>query len=93
MVARGRFGALQRPQHQIGKEIQLADGTNAHPEPRRQTAAHPFQNGSSITSRTAVTSTASRLRFSVESDQSVTIGIPRRAHQVRTSSAFVAPRR
>ena len=60
---------------------------DAIPKPRRSPPRTHSRTVSSITSRTAVTSTASRLRFSVESDQSVTIGIPRRAHQVRTSSA------
>ncbi len=76
VVACGRLGALQCPQHQVRKKIQLADGTNSHPEPRRQTALHPFQHRvlDHVENRGDVDGLTAQVF--VESDQRVTFRIP-----------------
>ena len=47
----------------------------------------------SMTWRMVATSSGSRVRFSVESHQRVTTGMPSAAHHVRTSSVFSDARR
>src|SRR4030095_5340680 len=92
MIGRRRR-ELQRPHYRVRKKIQFADGRIRIPSRTAKPPCTHFDTLASMTSRTEVTSRTSRLRFSVESHQRVTIGILSCAHQVRTSSAFVSPSR